>query len=315
MIVYIISMELRVKKNDSVSSKSKAHCVLLSPTRKVSSVFTLFAWAFAYSLVYIVFPVLNSNGNTNYWAYALAKQQWWAIFTNAAYVEIADTCIPGATDEVYVGTYVCGVFSIPSITLLFWVCGLLNNNAVQLLTIGAPIISTGIGFGYYHFYLADHRKVYSKYERVRESNKLVVFDLLSMVHNINNDAIVEPKDRTKTYVLWMDTVEELLNCDCPQPEENVKNPVLEDEVTDVENMQIEPSAGFVGSPSLERIQCCNGFFEAMVEFCKAYALLPRYWNSQNVPWAEITSDTPRLHYVCAISFLIGWILCYFSLMV
>ena len=54
---------------------------------------------------------------------------------------------------------------------------------------------------------------------------------------------------------------------------------------------------------------------AVVEFCRQHALLPRFWNTQRVQWAGVTSDTPLLHFCYTVCFLAGWILCFFSLMV
>ena len=78
---------------------------------------SLFLISLICSLIYIMFPVLNANGNTNYFVYYMGKAAFWAFFGIGAFVEQMEACLPGSSDELYVYAYIIA-FIAPPITHL-----------------------------------------------------------------------------------------------------------------------------------------------------------------------------------------------------
>ena len=292
-------------KNHNTGSKRKS-------LKSILSIFLLFAWAFVYSCIYIIFPVLNNHGQTNFWAYTLAKQQWWSLFTNAEYVEIAETCIPGVSNNIYVFTYIAGLFTIPSITLICWASGVGSDNIVNILVVGGPITTTFIGYGYWLYYLSDNKlkNCEKTYTFIKESNKHNLYDMFSMVHDITR--INECNEKSDNYLAWKNTMLKLTQqcnvCTMLSVNEDIINPVINENLP---NNDLFTS--LLTSVSIDFVMEDEDYF--ITNFCKEYKILPRFWNTQKVGWAGITSDNILLHFIYTFSFLLGWIICYFSLMV
>lgn len=58
------------------------------------------------AFIYVIFPCLDSNGDTNFWLFYIAKETWWTAFGLSAIIELFDACLPGAPDVMYVYLYV-----------------------------------------------------------------------------------------------------------------------------------------------------------------------------------------------------------------
>ena len=303
---------------------------------------------------------MNEQGDANFWAYTLAKQQWWSFLTNAAYIEIADTCIPGASDDVYVMAYICGIFFNVAVNLLCFAAGVGGNQITNQLVVGAPIITSSICFGYWYFCRANSQKFAKMFEFVRDSNKHHLYDMFNMVQGLGLGEVPRLGKEQCTvesdnHIRWWNTFNKLqllhstrknMSLDAvSSPIHLDTSPVLVDrkERGGAESAKVNRTGSenlnSVGEASISEselesasalpmeLSYCDEdvpivpetllqyLVVKITELCVIYKVLPRYWNTQSVPWAGVTTEHRNWHFFYTFAFLAGWIVCYFSLMV
>jgi len=110
-------------------------------------VLRLFGYSFLCAVIFIVFPVTTKTGATNYWAYYMAKEQWWSFFGNAGFVEMAEACLPGAPIALYVYAYIWGWLIPPIVHILAYAFNVPGNFYLNTLAVTTSLIVTTIFYG------------------------------------------------------------------------------------------------------------------------------------------------------------------------
>jgi len=116
-------------------------------TRHQFNLFRIFLVASISATTYIMIPVTNAQGYTNYWAYYLVKIQFWAAFGNSVFVEITEACIPGAPLIVYTYAYLFGWLTPPILHTVAWALGTTDSLAFNTLALTSSLISIAIFYG------------------------------------------------------------------------------------------------------------------------------------------------------------------------
>jgi len=311
-------LELRVVSGDSdnnasSASKTNGRDVLLL---EAFSVMLLFLLATAISLVYVIFPCLNSDGTTNFWAYALAKQEWWALFTNAAYVEFAEVCLPGSSNRIYVYSYMLGALAIPIISVIGYGAGLRANYFMNVLIIGGPILPTFLTFGLLYPLGSHFNPNRARYRESMGDGRydMLPSDMFTLITDPGRDTVdpllrpsalreqwIELSRRLTVQQTRDDAEDSVVDADCAG---GVTNPLSANNCV----------AAHDSTPSKTPDVTGWSVVDVIPDFVERHCLLPRFWSTPK-PWAHITASNTRLHIAFTFIFLACWIASYFSFMV
>jgi len=113
----------------------------------------VFIFGFLGAMIYIVFPVVNAQGATNYWAYFLAKEMWWSWFGNSAFVELYEISLPGAPSAVYVYAYLFGYLLPPAIHILAYFINATADTTLNTMALTAALIVTTLCYGSWYLFV------------------------------------------------------------------------------------------------------------------------------------------------------------------
>ena len=147
----------------------------------------IFFYGFWCAWLYIIFPVVNKDGNANYWAYYLAKEFYWSLFGNSAFVEMFEAALPGSPATVYTYSYLCGLFIPPFLHIIAYPLDAYDNAALNILAVTSSLIVTTSLYGYWQISAYFERREARKDEDylTRQSSIVVTagvtYDMFSQV--------------------------------------------------------------------------------------------------------------------------------------
>jgi hypothetical protein len=305
-----------------VHSERSDTTAVVVPAVEVFSVVRMFGLASLVSLVYVIFPCLNPDGSTNFWVYAFAKQEWWALFTNAAYVEFADVCLPGSSDHIYVYSYIFGALVIPLVSAVGYAAGLRANYFMNILIIGGPIITTFIFFGLLYPMGARFNPNRAKYGATMRSGgyDMLPSDMFALVTDVStpDNSSQHP---SVLRAQWMELTRRLTACRDSVLTDNSERE-RDDSVVREEDTTVNPLAPSgppseseaIRRPHTSSAGAVSRMIDVVPEWVARYRMLPRFWSTPK-PWAHITTSDVRLQVAFTFIFLSGWIASYFSFVV
>lgn len=160
----------------------------------------IFFFGFLGALIYIIFPVVNAQGATNYWAYFLAKEMWWSWFGNSTFVELYEIALPGAPTWVYVYAYFFGYMLPPAIHILAYFLNATANTTLNTMALTAALIVTTVCYGSWYLFLEKPDTENEFYNIVAKGgtasgrpsgiSKGVTFDIFSAVWDARDTEVV-----------------------------------------------------------------------------------------------------------------------------
>jgi hypothetical protein len=319
--------------------------VATSTSSHLKSLCLLFIWAALYSLFYLICPVLNGRGQTNYWAYSLIKKLWWGVFTNTGFIEMAEASIPGIPDDIYLMMYFAGMLTEPSIAIVSWLFGAETNTVVDTLLVAGPLLTTSIGYMYWIMSTKGSNSDVNSDSDCEIRGAGLPFDLFSMIHGEGGvftgsgeaAGSRDCRDQTNTFLVWQRQLMELQSQTLPSvvPQLETRRVPSIDAVGGVADgiammSVVNPVHCGAGAGGDDGDDLDSGVGAAaahqqseqpftVASFFRRHRLLPRFWNEQRTarPWAAVTATRAErpLHYWYTFLFMLGWVVCYFVLMV
>ena len=298
----------------------------------------IFFWGFVCAFVYVIFPVVNKEHDTNYWAYYLAKEQFWSFFGNAGFVEMYEACLPGTPDYIYVYSYIFGWMVPPVMHIIAYYTGAATNSTLGILAVTTSLILTTALYGYHQIMSL------STQSDIRQSiaEEGTTFDMFSQVMDITDrDSVIYEEGRNSSEVYlrsdslvvnttagkplissfragWLryQTIqqqEQISNSKNENMIQNVENP-LNSSARDGDNTDVKPQTVLYTNEHYAENEYPEGWFQGIPNYCKRFQLMPKFAFPFKSKTA-ITTKNKLFHFLCTFLFNFGWVLVYFILVV
>lgn len=169
-----------ILKNVDNTSNAAENKSLINPR-----LIKIYLLSFVCATIYVGFPVVNSSGETSYWAYYLAKCQYWNFFGNAGFVEIIEAALPGAPLHIYVYAYIFG-WGIPALFhVILYYAQVPQYLAINILLQASSLIVTVVLYGYWQLTSDDAEDNMLRY-RLSATDDQVLHDMFNAVLDIDD---------------------------------------------------------------------------------------------------------------------------------
>ena len=244
---------------------------------------TLLLISLTVSLCYIMFPVLNANGSTNYFAYYMGKAPFWAAFGIGAFVEQMEACLPGSSDLLYVYAYILA-FIAPPITHLIAYYAYLPLTTIpsfNMFAVATSQITIMVLYGIWQ-YKDTHPTATESDARV------TVFDI------ITDNSVDDEQNNDMKEIMYATTTNPLLT----------KPPISTNTHNSTPGEQKNNSV-------------CKNWLYAIPQFVKSHRLLPRYFTINTDPQKKprIIAKNRLVHFVLTCVYYLEWFLLSYLLIV
>jgi hypothetical protein len=131
----IVSLESFVSSpNGSAARQAHFRSVLEATNQTIWRPICCQALAILFGWIYLIIP------SANYWIKVFVRNQWFSLLVVVGFVELEDTCMPDASINVYIWTYVLGFLIPPFIRVMAWVYNAEDNYYVNTFIPAAPCV-------------------------------------------------------------------------------------------------------------------------------------------------------------------------------